>query len=302
MEASRPTLPNPSPYLEASLARWADRGSLARRDVEIMMEGLEVKGHFLEGLRLKIHQHQKDDVAQLKEARQESGAQWAERLKRLEAWMGVSAELSQVAKRIRAWQNRFVWFDHAKAVLARYSAGLERKASALEKTLPSLAQWTKEWSDHLILKESELSGVLVHGATTIEESMITASKKRAFLEDVYKAREKEGELARHFKILRGQANFALERLARVESWISQKAESHPAYFEMQKNQVWETWRPYHTRFTQLREITLHQALLFEEGRTRLRALYDTLQRMRVVQDEPPVRRPLLERLFHARED
>jgi hypothetical protein len=48
-------------------------------------------------------------------------------------------------------------------------------------------------------------------------------------------------------------------------------------------------------------VVLRHALDFEEGRRRLRWIYEQVQRMRVVQDSPAVRRPLLERFFRPEE-
>ncbi len=292
-----PILTAPSSYLQVSLARWSDRATLARRDVEMMMDGLEVKGHFIEGFRLKVLSRRKEDLVQLQDARREAWAQWDERLKRLGVWIGASTVLGQSSGRVLAWKDQVAWFDRAQNILARYAARLDQRAAALENQIVRLGEQTTEWCDRLILKESEASGVLRMEGIQSPEPMITSTRKRSFMEFVYAEREKEGELARHFKTIRGAANAVLDRLFRTQEWISRQTEINPAHFEIRRNQMQEFWNPLQKRFTQIREVALSQALLFEEGRTRLRAIYDMLQKARIIQDEPPSRRPLLERLF-----
>ena len=72
---------------------------------------------------------------------------------------------------------------------------------------------------------------------------------------------------------------------------------NPAYFEVHKNQLVALSVGTQKRFERIREAILGQALVFEEGRRRLRWIYEIVQGMRVVAESAPRPKPLLERLF-----
>ena len=114
--------------------------------------------------------------------------------------------------------------------------------------------------------------------------------------------EEEGRIAIELKTLRAAINQSLERLGRADRWVAERATANPAHFEVRKNQLLETWHPLHERFAGVREAVLRQALDFEEGRRRLRWIYEQVQRMRVVEDRVAApRRPFLERFFRPQE-
>jgi hypothetical protein len=295
-------VPNPRAYLEDSLVRWVDRGTLIRRDAQLMLEGLEGKGRLLEELRERIKEHRRDDISQLTNARRETQLQWDERLKRLEGWIASGAEVGQNSGRLHAWKNSALWFDHARKIGERYGLALEPKAARLEKQLLELAEKVRLWSDRLLLKEADVRGFVERETVKGMEVLISSARKRPYLDFVYAEREEEARLAGEFKRLRGAANHALERFTRADKWASQKVLANPAYFEIRKNQILDLWSPIQRRIQQIREGTLNQALAFEEGRRRLRWFYDAVQRMRVVHETAPRRKPLLERLFKPQED
>jgi len=290
----------PSAYLKTSLARFNDRGALIRRDVELMLEGLRVKGRFLDELCQKIRRHREEDFAPLREARREAWASWDERLKRVEEWMGSTADLHRSATMLRAWRDSALGFDRAYALSRKYTASLEQKAAKFENKLHALGERLRDWTSRLGTKEAELREFVERQAVKDTEILVSKARKRPYLDFVFNEREEEGRISLELKKLRTTANRVLERIASAEKWAAQKAESNPDQFEAKKTYLVESWRPFHGRFTALREAALNQALEFEEGRRRLRWIYEQVQRMRVVEESVPQRRPLLQRLFDSK--
>jgi len=268
-----------------------------------MLEGLKPKGLLLDDLRRRVRKHRQEDIAQLKEARREIWASWDERLKRLEQWMASGARLGNSTANLVAWRKSALGFDRARDLGQKYARAMEHKAAKIGKKLSNLSDRMKQWADRLRAMEVDLREFNQRHADSAKEVMVSRARKRPYLDFVFIEREVEGRLALDFKSLRATANRALERIARADQWVADRAAANPQHFEARKNSLLETWRPYHKRFTELREAVLHQALDFEEGRKRLRWIYDQVQRMRVVQESAPSvrRRPLLERLFRPEE-
>ena len=255
----------------------------------------------MEDLRQKVLQHRQEDAHQLQTARRESWSSWDERLKRLEEWMGSAAQLRNAAANVAAWKKSALGFDRARGLGQKYAETLERKAARMGKTLSGLTERLQKWSDRLRAMEVDLREFISRHADKETEVLVSKARKRPYLDFVFAEREEEGRVALEFKSLRASANRALDRIARADQWAADRAAADPARFEERKNALLETWQPFQKRFTEMREAVLHQALDFEEGRKRLRWIYDQVQRMRVVQDMTPVRRPLLERLFRPEE-
>ena len=269
----------------------------------MLVEGVQIKGRLLDELRETIRRHRQDDRSQLTGARRQRWSQWDERLKRLAEWSASGAALGQGSDRALAWKNSILWFDRAARIGQNYRPALEKKLARLEKQLFQLGESVRSWSDRLILKEAELRGFLERETVKGMDILISSARKRPLLDFVYAEREEEARLAREFKSVRGAVNLTLGRFAQAEKAVSQKALAHPGYFENRKNSLLGSWEAVQKRFYQLREETLNQALSFEEGRRRLRWVYDTVQRLRVVHETPPLRRrPLLERLFKSAEN
>lgn len=158
-----------------------------------------------------------------------------------------------------------------------------------------------QWGDRLRLKEADLREFAERQAVKTTEVQVSKARKQPYLDFLFIEREEEGRMALEFKAIRASANRMLERLAHADQWAHQRAAADPAHFETQKVQLLETWRAFPPRFGELREAVLRYALDFEEGRRRLRWIYEQVQRMRVVQDVPGARRPLLERFFRPEE-
>jgi hypothetical protein len=295
------TLPSPSPYLQSTIARWKDRNALIRRDVEIMLEGLKLKGLLLGDLRQRVRQHRQEDIAQLKEARRESWVRWEERIKRLEKWMVKGATLKNATANLVAWRQSALGFDRARELGQKYAQALAHKAFKIEKKLSELSERMKQWSVRLRAMEVDLREFAERHADKAAEVLVSKARKQPYLDFVFAERDEEGRMTLDFKSIRATANRALERIARADQWVADRAAANPEHFEARKSSLLETWRPFHKRISELREAILHQAVDFEEGRKRLRWIYDQVQRMRVVQDAIPARRPLLERLFRPKE-
>ncbi len=295
------TLPGPSPYLEPTLSRWKDRNALIRRDVAIMLEGLKPKGFLLDELRQRVRKHRLEDIAQLKEARRENWASWDERLKRLEEWMAAGAGIKNSTANLTAWRTSVLGFDRARDLSQKYAQALEYKAAKLGIKISELSERLNRWAGRLRAMEVDLREFAERHPDQSVEVLVSKARKKPYLDFVFAERDEEGRLAFDFKGLRATTNRALERMARADQWVTDRATASPEQFEARKNALLETWGPYHQRFSELRDAVLNQALDFEESRKRLRWIYDQVQRMRVVQDNIPVRRPLLERLFRPEE-
>jgi hypothetical protein len=294
-------LPSPSPYLEASLSRLSDRAALIRRDVAIMLEGVKGKGLLLEDLRNKVRKHRLEDAAQLMDARRKTWASWEERLKRVEGWMTSAATLARDAGNLRAWRESALGFDRAVLISQKFAKALEAKAVKLENQIMALAEKMLQWSERLRLKEADLREFAERQAIKTTEIQVSKARKQPYLDFLFVEREEEGRMALEFKSIRTSANRMLERIAHADQWAHDRAQANPSHFEARKVQLLETWRSFHPRFKELREAILRHALDFEDGRRRLRWIYEQVQRMRIVQDSSPVRRPLLERIFRPEE-
>lgn len=288
---------SPSNYLEATQKRFKDRASLIRRDIDIMLEGLSSKKQFLGDLRTQTLRHRSEDVAQLAEARLQLWASWDERLKRIEEWMRVAAELKRSSSSLNAWRESARGFERLQSMADRYKAGLERRARTFGDDLAALTDSMNIWDGRLRVKEAEVRAFLDKQTSKTSEIMVSKARKKPFLDFVYLEREEEGRLALRMKAVRSTVNRMLERLTRAQEWVVARAAQNPEEFGARKDAFLETLKPFHKLFTGLRESALEQALAFEGGRQRLRWIYEQVQRMRVVQETPSERAPLLERLF-----
>ena len=125
-----------------------------------------------------------------------------------------------------------------------------------------------------------------------------------YLDFVYAEREEEGRLSREIKLLRLGTQNILARFARADRWASDKVRSNPAQFEVRKTQLLNMWRSFQTRSQALQNEMPIRETAFDEGRRRLRWIYESIQRMRVLDDVvvPPKRKPLLYRLFNINDD
>jgi len=275
---------------------------LTRRDVEMALEGIRTKGLFLDGLRKKISEHRRDDRAQLEMARQDAWKLWDERLARLEEWMASAEALRQTSSGFLAWKNTVLWFDRAQDISQRFAPALEGRIARMETKLAILGEGLRRWSERLVQKEEELRVFLDRQADKGAEILMSSARKRPHLDFVYLEREEEGRLAIELRSLSAGIRRALERLARSETWLEQKAHFNPAHFEIHRNQIIAAWRSLQPRLDAISEGTLVQGLAFEEGRKRLRGIYEVVQRMRVIAEAPSSRRPFLYRLFNIQDD
>ena len=206
-------LNSPSPYLEESWIRWADRGSLVRRDITMLLGGFAAKKQLLESLREKIEEHRRDDRQQLVTAREESWQRWDERLGRLAEWKSSLAPLHQSSKRLAAWRDSTLWFDRVQTVGQRLADGLGSAADRLEKKIDVLSEKMNAWSSRLMAKEMELRDYV--GQRTGTDLMISSARRAPYLDFLFHEREEEGLLARELKSIGGAAGRALKRLSRA---------------------------------------------------------------------------------------
>jgi hypothetical protein len=295
-------LPNPSPYLAAAQSRWADRGALVLQDVDILLEGLRLKGHLLDGLREKIQEHRRQDAEQLETAREEDWSRWKDRILRIEEWRASAAPLKQSSDILLAWKTNGRLFERADGISLRLHPVLTRRIDRLEGRLTDAAERTRQWSDRILVKELELREFMERKTDSFPEILVPAYFKRSFLDFLFAEREEEGQLAVELKNIGAETGRALMRLSRTAEKLSKRAEIHPAYFEIRKSQILETWRPAQQQLMQISQQTLSHGLVLEESRQRLRGIYEVVQRMKMVEVPPPRRWPLLHRLFNIRED
>ena len=296
------TLPSPSRYLQATLSRWTERNALIRQDAHIMLAGLGIKELLLKDLRQKVRKHRMDDIDQLKDARRQSWTSWEERMKRLETWMAEAALLQNATANVVAWKKTTLGFDKARELAHKYAVILDRKAGQIETKLYQVSERLRQWGDRLRGMEQDLRAFVQRHADKTTEVLVSKARKQPYLNFVYAERDLEGKLAAEFKNIRSTVNQALERLARADQWVADRAAASPTHFEERKTSLLSTWRPFRKRYGDLRDMVLEQALDFEESRKRLRWIYDQVQRMRVVQEVAPARKPLLERLFQPRDE
>jgi hypothetical protein len=295
-------LSSASPYLQDAWVRWANRGSLMRRDVELVLSGFESKTRVLGGLRAKIQEHRRDDFAQLMRAHDEEGQRWDERLVRLGEWINTSENLLQSSKVLVEWNETAAWFDRAQQISTQFGDALERKIEAIEKGTALLGDRVRQWLNRLAAQEIAFAELKNRQGNPVDGLMVPAGRKSASLDFVYLEREEEGRLSLEFKRIREDIRLALHRLSRPETWVRQKETAFPAYVEIRKNQVFDLWRPQQKKLDTLSEDTLHLALTFEEGRKRLRGIYETIQKMKVLEPSPTTSKPLLHRLFNLKDD
>src|SRR5262249_31129940 len=145
----------------------------------------------------------------------------------------------------------------------KYAETLERKAVVVERGLLDLGERLRKWNDRLLVKESDLLGFVDRHAVRTAEVLVSKARKQPYLDFVFLEREEEGRLSVAFKSVRTTVNRVLERIARAEKWVLERAEANPEHFEVRKTQLLSAWRPYGKRFAALRESVLQQALEFE---------------------------------------
>jgi hypothetical protein len=294
-------LPSLNAFREATEARLHDKTSLISRDVELMLEGLKSKTAYLTDLREQTLRHRLEDLTQLTEARKLLWASWDERLKRIEEWMRDIAELKRESASLHAWRQSVQGFERLQEFTDRYAQSLERKAKRFGEDLLTLGVDRGSWDNRLRAQESELRGFIDRQAAKETEIMVSKARKQPYLDFIYHEREEEGRLALRLKSMRTSINHTLERITRAQAWVTEQARANPDVFEPRKDAFLQRVHPFQKQFSDIRERTLELALSFEGGRQRLRWIYEQVQRMRVVQEMPTVRTPLIERLFGSGE-
>jgi hypothetical protein len=291
-----------SPYLQEAWVRWANRGALARRDIELVLGGFETKSRVLKGLCEKIREHRRDDFSQLTIAHEEAAKRWDERLVRLREWIASSENLSQTSNGLTAWRETAQWFDRAQVISRQFEEALERKIGSMGMRLIALRDRSSSWLDRLSVKEIELAEMINRQGDSTPGLFVSSGRKRTSLDFVFLEREEEGRISLEFRKMSADIRQALHRLSRPETWVLHKVTPYPAYVEIRKNQVFDQWRPLQRKLDALSEEALHLGLSFEEGRKRLRGIYEIVQKMKVVEPEFPASRPLLHRLFNLRNE
>jgi hypothetical protein len=269
-----------------------------RRDVDMLLESCHVKARLLTDLRQAIQHHRLDDVAQLREARRQVWPQWDERLKRVEEWMASAAGLAHSSANLRVWRDSAIGFNRMRRLSQKFGQLLEKRSARLDRKLLALSERMQAWSERLMVMESDIRGFMERQAAKDAEIVVSRARKQPYLDFVYREREEEGRLSSELKSIRFATNKTLERFASAEKWAADSAQAYPEQFEDGKEELSAFWRPFQKRFGELRELALHQALNFEEGRRRLRWVYEQVQHVRVVQNQNLLgQRPLWERLF-----
>jgi DNA repair exonuclease SbcCD ATPase subunit len=273
-----------------------------RKDVEWLLGGFQTKSRVMESLRQKIQEHRRDDLAQLAAASVEADQRWEERLSRLPEWTASAQALSRESSRLLSWRNTVQWFDRAHAIGRQLAGTLERNIGNMEKRLGRLEGRLQEWQRRLSHKETELREMANRQADPTADLPVSAAHKGACLDFVFLEREEEGRISMEFKKMSSGVRWALHRLSLPEDWMARKTTDFPAYFEIRKNQISEPWHPLQQKLDELSEATLHLGLAFEEGRKRLRGIYEIVQKMKSVAPAFTPPRPLLHRLLNLQDD
>jgi hypothetical protein len=273
----------------------------AHRDREMALDEARSKGRALSELCRTMDRHRTEDLEQLSSARQQLWARWDERLKRLAEWSATAKALHQSSLEIKSLRAATVWFGRAPQIAERYVQQLENKSFRFEKELMELRERLGQWMDRLSLKEAEVKRFVENEAVKTTEILVSATRKRIHMDFVYNEKDEEARIARRFRLLRQRVYLIVRRLSRGEKWLPPIVETHAAVFEVRKKELLESWRPAEERYRQLEEAVLKWAGVFEEGRQRLRWIYETARQMRVVETTLR-RRPLLERLFNLKPD
>ena len=134
------------------------------------------------------------------------------------------------------------------------------------------------------------------------EILVSAARKRPYLDFVHDERSEEARLSRELKTLRSAVNHVLSRIERATAWAGDKSSVYPAHFELRRNQAVEPFTRLQPKYMELREKIMNEALAFEESRRQLRWIYDTVQKMRVVQDVFKPEKTLLDRIINFGKD
>jgi hypothetical protein len=261
------------------------------------LEGFQSKTRFIADFRQQVVRHRREDLDQLREARQEAARRWEERFGRFAEWSASAAAQRQVASGLLAWKEGAVWLDRAQGVGLRYAGHLERKAERLGSQALAAAARLRRWADRLILKEGELRDFLNRQTVQTAEILVSSARKRPYQDFLFLEREEEGKLTLELRAIGAASARALKSLSRSLEASAGKAGAGSAQFEISRNQILEAWRPVQQRFAKLYEENAAQGLLLDEGHARLRWMYETVQKMRVVEEAAPPSRPLLHRLF-----
>ena len=258
----------------------------------------------MESLRQKIKEHRRDDLAQLSSAREQAHQRWDERLGRLREWTASTDTLNRTSNRLLSWRETAQWLDRAHGISRRFAGTLEQNIGMMETRLLALGERLHGWLGRLSLKETELQQTINRQTDKTADIMVSKARKGPYLDFLFQEREEEGRISLEFRKMSTQVRRELHRLSLPESWIAQKTMDFPAYFEIRKNQIFEPWRPLQQKLDHLSEETLHLGLAFEEGRKRLRGIYEIVQKMKIVEPAftAPVRRPFLHRLFNLQDD
>jgi len=291
-------LPTASPYLKVVLTRWTDRQSAVRKELEQAKDHVAEKRLYLDDLMNQILRHRQEDMTHLSIARQASDTQWQERLARLETWNTATQSLATRFERVEGWHKSAQWFERAMELAETLKQRLLQRASRYEIRHAALQESLESWLGRLTMKEIELHQFKQHEAALSGDIFVSSARKQPFVDFALAERQEESRLNRDLRLLREAANLYLNRLEEASSWAQQRADYHPVSFEHCKNQIQDTTRDTRERYAALRNRIMNSALLFEEGRKRLRWIYDTVQLMRVVPTLNKAKRSFWDRLLN----
>lgn len=291
-------MPTASPYLKSALTRWTDRQTTLRKDLEQALDHVAEKRIYLDDLMNQILRHRREDITHLSIARKDSESRWQEQLKRLEDWSNASSNIALRFERVLGWHTSTQWFERAVDLADSMRLRLFQRAERYDLRHVQLQESIESWLGRLALKEIELKQFKQHEAALGNDIFVSSSRKEPFMRFAIDERNEETRLGRDLRNLRDAANLVLHRLEEASSWAEKRADYHPVSFEEYKNRIQESTLPTRERYAALRNRIMNSALLFEEGRKKLRWIYEIVQQMRVVPSFTQPKRSLWDRLVN----
>ncbi len=291
-------MPTASPYLLSALTRWTDRQKAVRTEVESHLDHTAEKRVYLDDLMKQVLRHRHEDVSQLAESHEAAASRWQERLKRLETWVDGAVSMRQRFDRVQGWQRSVRWFERMNRLAERAALRLERRARRYEERHTKISEELSLWNARLGMKEVELREFVDRQTHSAYEIFVSSARKKPFLDFVVEERDHESQLGKTLRSLREGVMLTLKRLETAITWAKDRAGYQPAKFELHRKQIELLSEPLRGRYETIRIHVMNDALLFEEGRKRLRDVYEMVQKMRVIESPQKPARTFFDRLLN----
>lgn len=273
-----------SPFLHAVLTQWTERRQQCDRDQENLNDRMTLALRELDDRRNEIWDHRRQWWQASEQNDPASDGRWTERLRKIQEWQDVLSRLRTRHGEIGGTLSSIRWFDRAQELGKRLATHLDARIGRLENAHIELHEQFEPWLSALATKETELNDLKKKAENHSAPFLVSRARKQPELDYLADNLSKEADLGSQLQTLRRAAALSLGRLYRASRQLEIRARENEGLFETRRKQIVEDLKDTQSRYFDLREKILGDALLYESCRRKLRGVKETVNDLRCIED------------------